>query len=81
MVRSLYLCPTCLDHSVQVESAGFQATTATVTGCEAWGEMVTAVEVPASEPLRWVPWADALDCECGDLPKHCAVARKRLGIR
>lgn len=81
MVRSSYLCPTCLDHEVQVSTDGFAATTATVTGCPAWGEIVTAIEVPASQPLSWVTWAEANACECGDLPRYCPVARKRHGIR
>lgn len=81
MVRSSYLCPTCLDHAVEVASEGFAATTATVTGCPAWGDFVTSIEVPASEPLTWVTWGDVLAADCGDLPRWCSPCRKVLGLR
>jgi hypothetical protein len=49
---SLFTCPTCGDHAVEVTSAGFSATTATVTGCPVDGPRT----VRASEPAGWSAW-------------------------
>jgi hypothetical protein len=80
MTRTSFLCPTCLDHPVEVTSAGFAATAATVTGCPAWGDLVTSIEVPASQPLTWVSWADVLAAKCDDLPRWCSPCRKAFGL-
>ena len=91
MVRSSYLCPTCLDHSVEVIlPTGEQAADMAAAGiadavivngeCPAWGDFVTSITVPATQATTWVPWGRVLDTNCGDMPRWCRPCRKTLGV-
>jgi hypothetical protein len=77
-----YLCPTCLDHPVEVTTeGGFAATQATVTGCEGFGELVSSIVIPVSQIATLIPWSEVTDRQCGDLPRWCSPCRKALGLR